>query len=363
MTRRALSFLVVLPMIACAPSERAPAPREERAPTPATKTEPASEAPNDPPATPRADLGAPAPTPANSTTPETTPETTPTPDDDATTTARPPMRLDALYWARPYAARTTIDIIDLLPALPGRAPDDDPVMFLAERYSYPDGVDAALPADAPLPTGFALAEPWIIATAAGEQRGSAVAFGASAGASESHFIVVLDGPPVEGVAARADDWGGPAPTLRPATPQSLEGPGARWIELLTPRLHEAASARDRRVLSRRALRPDELAVVAGRFPRGFTHVAALARPLAKDDPTAGYIAGLLLTDKTGRVEIVDAPAERLSRRDIEHLVDLEGDDIDELVVREHYYEGSYHLALAWGAPGEPRWRRLTGDGA
>ncbi|MCB9714707.1 MAG: hypothetical protein H6712_12650 [Myxococcales bacterium] len=265
------------------------------------------------------------------------------------------VRLSSLYWASPVDGKTGIDIIDV--AIEGEI---DPVMSLAEANDSPDGFERALPASAKLPKGFAVGNEWIVATTAGEKRGKAVAFGASGGASESHFTVVLDAE-ATGLVARAKDWNGKVPTLREVKGVELAR-GEKLREAIWPSIVAAAEGDAKSRLRRPLVWKGALVAVEGKFPEGFTHLVSIMPDpdgdIGEDQPT-----GLVLADATGRVKVVFPPRMSIDSYEAHYLVDLEGDGQDEVVLDSSYYEGSYTLLMAWNSRGEMLARTLTGDGA
>jgi hypothetical protein len=270
--------------------------------------------------------------------------------------AKAGVELSALYWAEAVEGKSSIDLIDL--------GEGEEVMALAEAHEHPDGISATLPATAELPAGFAVGDEWVVATATGERHGKAVAFGAMGGASEVHFIVVLD-TAAEGLAARAGAWKGPIPTLRDAKPVVMtKGSGKALLGSIEAGILAAADPDAKAALSRKPIAAKHLTAVEGRFPGGFTHLVAMARPLApENDIGSEHVAALLLVDATGRVEAIDAPHLSIDRAEVAHLVDLEGDGVDEVIYDSSYYEGSYRLLLTWDAAGKAVRRTLGGDGA
>jgi hypothetical protein len=271
---------------------------------------------------------------------------------------KPGVDPSALYWANVDAisGRSTIDHIDL--------PDRERIMALAVAHEDPDGVRERLPATAKLPAGFAVGDEWVVATAAGERRGKAVAFGAVAGASEARFIVVIDVAGT-GLAARASAWTGPIPTLREPKLIDLvkDEAGKELLRRLAPAIVAAAKPDVQTALEGKPIAAEHLKVVEGRFPNGFTHLVSLTRPVAEEEEfDDDHVGGLLLADATGRIEAIVGPGMTWESCEVQSLVDLEGDAIDEVVYDSNYFEGSYRLVMTWDAAGKPVQRTLDGDG-
>jgi hypothetical protein len=268
------------------------------------------------------------------------------------------VELDAVQWATGLDGKTAIDLIDV-----GNSTGEaNPVLALAEAHDHPDGIQRALPADAVLPRGFALGDAWVLATPAGPARGTAIAFGAVVGASETHFVVVLDGEHT-GLAARADAWNGRVPDLRIAAPIDLgTEPGSSLLAALGPGLIEVAEADAAAVLQRTALTPTHVTAVAGRFPNGSTHLISI-RLVEQADTTADHVAALVLADATGHITPILPPRLTTDSYELRFLVDLDGDDIDEAIYDSRHYEGRYVKLLAWSRDGHASHRTLTGDGA
>lgn len=264
------------------------------------------------------------------------------------------------YWAEAAkgAARTSIDVTDT----PG-----EEVAKLVKANEEAGGVEGTLPPTAKLPPGFAIGDRWAVATTAGAKRGKAVAFAAEIGASESHFTVMID-TVADGLAARSGDWPGPIPTLSAARRvDTSNGPGLELALQIKAPIVATAEPAARRALGRKPIAPRHLAVFAGRFPRGFTHLVALVRPLAREEDVGtdatDHVGGLLLADATGKVETVIPTKMTIDSAEVLYLVDLEGDGIDEVIYDSTYYEGSYRMLLTWDAASKPVLRTLGGDGA
>lgn len=278
---------------------------------------------------------------------------------EPTPPTKPGVDPSALYWASPSGpdpGRTTIDVIGM--------PDGEAIMKLADAHGQPDGITAAFPPSATLPSGFAMGDEWVVATTTGEVRSKAAAFGAYGGASETHFIVVLDAA-ATGLAAKAGAWSGPIPSMRQAKPiDTAKGPGKALFESIKVGMAAAAEPAAKKALARKPIAAKHASVIEGRFPNGFTHLVALVRPLAKAEEIGSeHVAGLFLADATGRVEAIFAPAMTINHHDFLYLVDLEGDGVDEVVYDDSYYEGSYTVLMTWDAAGKAVPRTLTGDGA
>lgn len=271
---------------------------------------------------------------------------------------KPGVAVSALHWASASGegGRTTIDITDVK--------DLEGLMKLADEHGQPDGIGATFPATAKLPPGFATGDEWVIATTTGEKRGKAVGYGAYGGASEAHFIVVLD-TPATGLTAKASDWVGPIPSLRETRPIDMAtGPGKALFGRIKAPMAKAAEPAARAALGRKPIKAEHVSVIEGRFPNGFTHLVALTRPLAPaEEIGSDHVGGLLLADATGRVEAIVPPTMTINSDSFLFLVDLEGDGIDEVIYDDSYYEGSYTLLLTWTAAGKAEHRSLTGDGA
>lgn len=261
------------------------------------------------------------------------------------------------YWATVAKGtkKTSIDVIDT---------SGEEVAALEQASEGGDGIERALSATAKLPAGFALGDPWAVATTAGAKRGKATAFGAYTGASEAHFIVVID-VAAEGLAARPGTWPGKVPKLIKAKRvDTSSGPGLQLVEAILAPIAAAAEPPARRALGRKPLAAKHLTVFEGRFPGGFTHLVALVRPLArKDDVGADHVGGLLLADATGKVQSVVRPKLTIDSAEVLYLLDLEDDGIDEVIYDSSYYEGSYRYLLSWDAARKPILRTLAGDGA
>lgn len=286
--------------------------------------------------------------------------TDPKPDPviEPTAPAKPGVAVSALHWAsaREEGGRTTIDITDVK--------DPEALMKLADEHGQPDGISATFPATAKLPPGFATGDEWVVATTTGEKRGKAIGYGAYGGASEAHFIVVLDAL-ATGLTAKASDWSGPIPSLREVEPIDVAtGPGKALLGRIKAPMTKAAEPAAKAALKGKPITAEHVSVIEGRFPNGFTHLVALTRPLAPaEEIGAEHVGGLLLADATGRVEAIVSPTMTINRDTFLFLVDLEGDGIDEVIYDDSYYEGSYTLLLTWTAAGKAEHRSLTGDGA
>jgi hypothetical protein len=273
--------------------------------------------------------------------------------------AKPGVDPSALYWASTSetVVRSTIDLIDL--------PDGEMIMALAEAHEHPDGINATLPKTAKLPAGFAVGDEWVVATTVGERRGKAVAFGATGGASEVQFVVVIDAAGT-GLAARASAWTGPIPTLRAPKVIDLakDERGKELFRRLEPAIVAATDPSALAALKGKRLVAEHLTVVEGRFPNGSTYLVSLTRPVADEEEfDSDHVAGLLLADATGRIEAIAVPGMTFDSYEVHYLVDLEGDGIDEVVYDSSYYEGSYRVLITWDAAGKPVQRTLGGDGA
>jgi hypothetical protein len=296
----------------------------------------------------------------DATAPEATPPA-PAVEPAVAADAKPPPGAvtpgEGFYWAEVAkgASRTAIDVIDT---------SGEEVAALEQASEGGDGIERALSATAKLPAGFAIGDPWAVATTAGAKRGKAVAFGAYTGASEAHFIVVID-TVADGLAARPGTWPGKVPKLIKARQvDTASGPGQQLVEAIMAPIVAASEPAARRALGRKPLEAKHLTVFEGRFPGGFTHLVALVRPLArKDDVTANHVGGLLLADATGKVESVVRPKLTIDSEEVLYLLDLEGDGIDEVIYDSSYYEGSFRKLLSWDAARKPVLRTLGGDGA
>jgi len=142
------------------------------------------------------------------------------------------------------------------------------------------------------------------------------------------------------------------------------GPGLELALRIKAPIVATAEPAARRALGRKPIATKHLTVFAGRFPRGFTHLVALVRPLAReDDVGTDHVGGLLLADATGKVEAVIPPKMTIDSAEVLTLVDLEGDGIDEVIYDSTYYEGSFRMLLTWDAASKPVLRTLGGDGA
>ncbi|MCH9679940.1 MAG: hypothetical protein K0V04_00785 [Deltaproteobacteria bacterium] len=276
------------------------------------------------------------------------------------------VALSDLYWAT--GGQQGHAVIDMIDVFDPDNEDNDPVWALAEAHGHPYGIDEHLPEDATLPVGFAKGDAWTVATVEGTSvTGKAVRFGATGGASETHFTVVLD-VDASGLVARSGDWKGPVPTLRKAEPvDTTKGAGKALVAAIGPGLAAAAKGRARRIMRRPGftLGADSIVVVEGRFPRGFTHMVVVMheQPGGDEDPSIEHISGMLLADGTGRIEPIAAPEWTIDGYRMLYLVDLDGDAQDELVYESFYYEGSYTLVMRWDEAGAPERRVLEGDGA
>jgi hypothetical protein len=303
-------------------------------------------------------------TPA-STTDASTPDAS-TPDastpDTSTSTTPPPARqltsvdVSALYWASPTNdGRSRIDVIDL--------PDVEALYALADAHGDPDGTSAAFPAALALPGGHAIGDEWVVATSEGERRAKSVAYGGYGGASEFHFIVVLDAP-LQGLTARASAWTGSAPRVREVEPQSMDqGEVTAMFERIAPGIVASADEQASRVLQRKPLMAAHATAVAGSFPGGFTHLVSVVRPLRPNDIEIDRVAGLFLADASGRILAISPLTVTMYANEVESLVDIEGDGVDEVLFTNSYYEGSYLVFMSWDAEGKPLMRTLDGDGA
>lgn len=264
------------------------------------------------------------------------------------------------YWAEVEkgGARTSIDVNDA---------SGKELAKLVAASEKAGGIEITLASAARLPPGFAVGDRWAVATTAGAKHGKTVAFKAHGGASEHHFIILID-TVADGLAARSGNWPGPIPTLNTARRvDTSNGPGLELVERIKAPIVATAEPAARRALGRKPMATKHLTVFEGRFPRGFTHLVALVRPFAREQDVGTdathHVGGLLLADATGKVEAVIPTKMTIDSAEVLYLVDLEGDGIDEVIYDLTYYEGGYRMLLTWDAAGKPVLRTLGGDGA
>ncbi len=265
-----------------------------------------------------------------------------------------------LYWAEVArdAPRTLIDVNDA---------SGEALTKLVAESETAERIENTLPSNAELPPGFAVGDPWAVATTTGAKHGKAVAFNAYGGSMEHHFIVMID-TIADGLAARSGTWPGPVPTLSAARRvDTSNSPGLELVERITAPIVATAKPSARRALGRKPMASKHLAVIEGRFPRGFTYLVALVRPLVREqdfgNDATRHVGGLLLADATGKVEAIIPPELTIDITEVLYLVDLEGDGIDEVVYDSTYYEGGYRMLMTWDAAGKPVLHTLGGDGA
>jgi hypothetical protein len=76
-----------------------------------------------------------------------------------------------------------------------------------------------------------------------------------------------------------------------------------------------------------------------------------------------HLTALLLVDASGNVtDTIESLQERLDIFTIRHLIDIDGDDIDEVHVSSEYYEGLYEHIVRWDGA-TPVVVTIGGDGA
>lgn len=251
--------------------------------------------------------------------------------------------------------------------------DIDLVGFLSEKYDYPDGIDKQVdPTDPKFPKEFAIGDEWYVVGAKGLDVGKVVGFGASGGASESHWMIVLGDVP-EGDSSLA--WpkadGDPSKTAILAKPGKLapKSPeGSAALEAVRKALPGLLDADATKVMKGKKLRRKHVRIWTPRTPVADTVLVQVNVPI--DDEEEGpeaHVAGLLWVDAKGTVTALSKPSFSLDREDVEHFVDLDGDGVDEIVFDRSYYEGSYSFLAAYekDASGKGAWTtyQLGGDGA
>jgi hypothetical protein len=106
-------------------------------------------------------------------------------------------------------------------------------------------------------------------------------------------------------------------------------------------------------------------IVEGRFPPPHAFIVAVhvEPPRAQMSDETNVVSALLIADAQGNITATLAEvAERMEVYTLRHIIDIDGDDIDEVHFSSGYYEGGYEHLLRWTDEG-PTPIAVAGDGA
>ncbi len=179
-------------------------------------------------------------------------------------------------------------------------------------------------------------------------------FFASAGASEGNlhaFFEPSKNPPKQSLVLR-----GPADgTARLREPVSV----SRSKAIVAEAKRQIAGDRSASRLSR-----SNVTAMKGGFPVAESRLVTVVVSLRPEDPDneyPGYWAGLWVQEPGGRVLSVVAPRRRSQRIDVRHLVDIDGDGVDEIVFQTDDVHSGYWYLAVWDGKAY-RNLRLIGSG-
>jgi hypothetical protein len=113
------------------------------------------------------------------------------------------------------------------------------------------------------------------------------------------------------------------------------------------------------------LSPNDVTVVAGRFPQPHAYVVSVCAtpPRTDEGDDLSTLSALLLADGQGNISAsLDDVGVRLDAFTLRHLVDVDGDGVDEVHYGSQYYEGGYEHVVVWDG-NTPAVLTIAGDGA
>lgn len=270
--------------------------------------------------------------------------------------------LDTLYWAEIGKTCATMDITTFPMSLEDELSKlammdngevDPNVECKGKPVETSKGVVQMLPPDSTV----------TVLTVKGPVQLKVRGFWASTGASSSHLIVYMDGnPKFAGLAGLG--------VINQELPKDLKlrsvpKPDDRDAQLMTltrDNLVEYAADDAAAILPKLKVSSKNMSLVRAKLPgKGAALVSIHAHPEGMDE--INLLSALVAVDKKGKIlHVFNPPAVQIERYDFLNTVDLDRDGIDEVILRNSYYEGNYIYLLRWNN-GEAQLQQLTGDGA
>lgn len=193
-------------------------------------------------------------------------------------------------------------------------------------------------------------------------------FGALAGPGETHLKILLDR------AAKGDEQ---ALVLRHAPKNDklkLEElkPGVTGTATTTRKVADAMQAHFKAKLpdvkeglAKHPVSAKDVLAIGGKFGPGQSVAFQITWPKSHDDE--GHLAqasAVVLMDATGKIASAPYPATPWVAVKVLHVIDLDADGIDEIILDEHWMEGLYTKMLRWDAKTKAyEVLTLTGDAA
>lgn len=240
-----------------------------------------------------------------------------------------PEHEDTLRYGHADAGEVIVEVTDL------SSDEHQALQQLAAVHGYERPPTNA----ANLPPRFVIGDPYRVATTAGVFDASLTGFEFGYSGEGLHFYLVLrvaNSTSSTALASKAN-----VAKLGPLREVEQTSDAAATY------LAAVRAAFDKAGLDGKRVDVDALQVVRGKFPA--PHVALITVSLSPgedeeeqddDGPNLNHLSALLLGDANGKISgEMYAPDERLDHFSIGHLVDVDGDGIDEVLVSSAYYEG------------------------
>lgn len=270
-----------------------------------------------------------------------------------------------VYWADVVKGTPVLDVIVLSEQNSARVGELGQTIQLApdtmasEQACIPDSEPVP---DEMLPKGT----PISLLTPSGPQSYKVTGHCAGYGAGENHWYVFLaPGYPQEStgmLAARDGDFSPEArllaiPDADPALPQNQA-----LIQTVRPYLcKDPVPELAQELCQDLTFTAETTQIVRGHFGAGMTALVAL-RWVLDEYGTELYSALFAVDENSHKVITLVDPEQGIYYHTLDHIGDIDGDGIDEVVVGSSYYEGNYFLLLDWEGT-EPDFQTITGDGA
>ncbi len=197
---------------------------------------------------------------------------------------------------------------------------------------------------------FRKGEPMTVVGPDGLVAVTATGFCGEYGASDGHLAVRLE-PRPGAVEAAVVVRGAVDADARLRVPEAAAAPSpaaAAEIE----RIRGLARSKRRMKTSTMELR----AAAAG------SQLVSVSIPRRDEEDAYPGFSGLVVVEPSGKVHALVAPGRRAHRLDVHHLVDLDGDGVDEVVLTTDYFESSGYTYLAVWNGLRYAMLRLAGDG-
>lgn len=260
--------------------------------------------------------------------------------------------VEHVFWAEAEGATLVLDVIHFQPREFGPlARACEAALTKAAETDEEDDDERArfMPSHRAL-RSFRKGEPLTAVGPEGRAAVTATGFCGEYGASDGHLTVRLE--PRPGAAEAAVVVRGAVDAdARLRVPEAATEPSPAVVAELE-RIRSLARSKRRMKTSTMELR----AAAAG------SQLVSVSIPRRDEEDAYPGFSGLVVVEPSGKVHALVAPGRRAHQLDVHHLVDLDGDGVDEVVLTTDYFETSGYTYLAVWNGRRYALLRLAGDG-